>query len=113
MLDVYSEVQSQFLGNDLLKVNMYIAAENKNLRTYGDKRTKIIVDVSDAFNKYISIELDYYENYILILNRFNDEMDSKKREENNFFDHRIFKDINENKQREKAMDYIKNMFEEE
>ena len=34
---------------------------------------------------YISIELDYYENYILILNRLNDDMDSKKREENNFF----------------------------
>ena len=113
MLDVYSEVQSQFLGNDLLKVNMYIAAENKNLRTYGDKRSKIIVDVTDAFNKYISIELDYYENYILILNRLNDEMDSKKREENNFFDHRIFKDINKDKQREKVKDYIKNMFEGE
>ena len=113
MLGVYSEVQSQFLGNDLLKVNMYIAAENKNLRTYGDKRSKIIVDVTDAFNKYISIELDYYENYILILNRLNDEMDSKKREENNFFDHRIFKDINKDKQREKVKDYIKNMFEGE
>ena len=57
---------------------MYVAAENKNLRTYGNKKSKIIVDVADVFNKYISIELDYYENYILILNRLNDDMDSKK-----------------------------------
>lgn len=91
---------------------MYVAAENKNLRTYGNKKSKIIVDVADVFNKYISIELDYYENYILILNRLNDDMDSKKREENNFFDHRVFKDMNDNDKRKEVTDYIEKMFEE-
>ena len=112
MLEIYSKVQSHFLDNELLKVNMYVAAENKNLRTYGNKKSKIIVDVADVFNKYISIELDYYENYILILNRLNDDMDSKKREENNFFDHRFFKDINDNDKRKEVTDYIEKMFEE-
>lgn len=102
MLEIYSKVQSHFLDNELLEVNMYVAAENKNLRTYGNKKSKIIVDVADVFNKYISIELDYYENYILILNRLNDDMDSKKREENNFFDHRFFKDINDNDKRKRS-----------
>ena len=73
MLEIYSKVQSHFLDNELLEVNMYVAAENKNLRTYGNKKSKIIVDVADVFNKYISIELDYYENYILILNRLKKE----------------------------------------
>ena len=112
MLEIYSKVQSHFLDNELLEVNMYVAAENKNLRTYGNKKSKIIVDVADVFNKYISIELDYYENYILILNRLNDDMDSKKREENNFFDHRFFKDINDNDKRKEVTDYIEKMFEE-
>lgn len=112
MLEIYSKVQSHFLDNELLEVNMYVAAENKNLRTYGNKKSKIIVDVADVFNKYISIELDYYENYILILNRLNDDMDSKKREENNFFDHRFFKDINDNDKRKEITDYIEKMFEE-
>ena len=112
MLEIYSKVQSHFLDNELLEVNMYVAAENKNLRTYGNKKSKIIVDVADVFNKYISIELDYYENYILILNRLNDDMDSKKREENNFFDHRVFKDINDNDKRKEVTDYIEKMFEE-
>ena len=112
MLEIYSKVQSHFLDNELLEVNMYVAAENKNLRTYGNKKSKIIVDVADVFNKYISIELDYYENYILILNRLNDDMDSKKREENNFFDHRFFKDINDNEKRKEVTDYIEKMFEE-
>ena len=112
MLEIYSKVQSHFLDNELLEVNMYVAAENKNLRTYGNKKSKIIVDVADVFNKYISIELDYYENYILILNRLNDDMDSKKREENNFFDHRFFKDINDNDERKEVTDYIEKMFEE-
>ena len=112
MLEIYSKVQSHFLDNELLEVNMYVAAENKNLRTYGNKKSKIIVDVADVFNKYISIELDYYENYILILNRLNDHMDSKKREENNFFDHRFFKDINDNDKRKEVTDYIEKMFEE-
>lgn len=102
MLEIYSKVQSHFLDNELLEVNMYVAAENKNLRTYGNKKSKIIVDVADVFNKYISIELDYYENYILILNRLNDDMDSKKREENNFFDHRVFKDMNDNDKRKRS-----------
>lgn len=112
MLEIYSKVQSHFLDNELLEVNMYVAAENKNLRTYGNKKSKIIVDVADVFNKYISIELDYYENYILILNRLNDDMDSKKREENNFFDHRVFKDMNDNDKRKEVTDYIEKMFEE-
>ena len=112
MLEIYSKVQSHFLDNELLEVNMYVAAENKNLRTYGNKKSKIIVDVADVFNKYISIELDYYENYILILNRLNDDMDSKKREENNFFDHRFFKDINDNDKRKEVTDYIEKMFGE-
>lgn len=112
MLEIYSKVQSHFLDNELLEVNMYVAAENKNLRTYGNKKSKIIVDVADVFNKYISIELDYYENYILILNRLNDDMDSKKREENNFFDHRFIKDINDNDKRKEVTDYIEKMFEE-
>ena len=112
MLEIYSKVQSHFLDNELLEVNMYVAAENKNLRTYGNKKSKIIVDVADVFNKYISIELDYYENYILILNRLNDDMDSKKREDNNFFDHRFFKDINDNDKRKEVTDYIEKMFEE-
>lgn len=112
MLEIYSKVQPHFLDNELLEVNMYVAAENKNLRTYGNKKSKIIVDVADVFNKYISIELDYYENYILILNRLNDDMDSKKREENNFFDHRFFKDINDNDKRKEVTDYIEKMFEE-
>lgn len=112
MLEIYSKVQSHFLDNELLEVNMYVAAENKNLRTYGNKKSKIIVDVADVFNKYISIELDYYENYILILNRLNDDMDSKKREENIFFDHRFFKDINDNDKRKEITDYIEKMFEE-
>ena len=112
MLEIYSKVQSHFLDNELLEVNMYVAAENKNLRIYGNKKSKIIVDVADVFNKYISIELDYYENYILILNRLNDDMDSKKREENNFFDHRFFKDINDNDKRKEVTDYIEKMFEE-
>lgn len=112
MLEIYSKVQSHFLDNELLEVNMYVAAENKNLRTYGNKKSKIIVDVADVFNKYISIELDYYENYILILNRLNDDMDSKKREENNFFDHSFFKDINDNDKRKEVTDYIEKMFEE-
>lgn len=112
MLEIYSKVQSHFLDNELLEVNMYVAAENKNLRTYGNKKSKIIVDVADVFNKYISIELDYYENYILILNRLNDDMDSKKREENNFFGHRFFKDINDNDKRKEITDYIEKMFEE-
>lgn len=112
MLEIYSKVQSHFLDNELLEVNMYVAAENKNLRTYGNKKSKIIVDVADVFNKYISIELDYYENYILILNRLNDDMDSKKRKENNFFDHRVFKDMNDNDKRKEVTDYIEKMFEE-
>ena len=112
MLEIYSKVQSHFLDNELLEVNMYVAAENKNLRTYGNKKSKIIVDVADVFNKYISIELDYYENYILILNRLNEDMDSKKREENNFFDHRVFKDMNDNDKRKEVTDYIEKMFEE-
>jgi len=112
MLEIYSKVQSHFLDNELLEVNMYVAAENKNLRTYGNKKSKIIIDVADVFNKYISIELDYYENYILILNRLNDDMDSKKREENNFFDHRVFKDMNDNDKRKEVTDYIEKMFEE-
>lgn len=112
MLEIYSKVQSHFLDNELLEVNMYVAAENKNLRTYGNKKSKIIVDVADVFNKYITIELDYYENYILILNRLNDDMDSKKREENNFFDHRVFKDMNDNDKRKEVTDYIEKMFEE-
>lgn len=112
MLEIYSKVQSHFLDNELLEVNMYVAAENKNLRTYGNKKSKIIVDVADVFNKYISIELDYYENYILILNRLNDDMDSKKREKNNFFDHRVFKDMNDNDKRKEVTDYIEKMFEE-
>ena len=112
MLEIYSKVQSHFLDNELLEVNMYVAAENKNLRTYGNKKSKIIVDVADVFNKYILIELDYYENYILILNRLNDDMDSKKREENNFFDHRVFKDMNDNDKRKEVTDYIEKMFEE-
>ena len=62
----------------------------------------------------ISLKLycDYYENYILILNRLNDDMDSKKREENNFFDHRVFKDMNDNDKRKEVTDYIEKMFEE-
>ena len=112
MLEIYSKVQSHFLDNELLEVNMYVVAENKNLRTYENKKSKIIVDVADVFNKYISIELDYYENYILILNRLNDDMDSKKREENNFFNHRFFKDINDNDKRKEVTDYIEKMFEE-
>ena len=43
MLEIYSKVQSHFLDNELLEVNMYVAAENKNLRTYGNKKSKIIV----------------------------------------------------------------------
>ena len=39
-------------------------------------------------------------------------MDSKKREENNFFDHRFFKDINDNDKRKEITDYIEKMFEE-
>ena len=42
MLEIYSKVQSHFLDNELLEVNMYVAAENKNLRTYGNKKSKII-----------------------------------------------------------------------
>ena len=38
---------------------MYVAAENKNLRTYGNKKSKIIVDVADVFNKQNIFRLNW------------------------------------------------------
>lgn len=111
MIDVLERMQSIYSGRDDKEVNIYDAAENKNQRTYGDRRSKIIVDVSDEFNRYISIELDYYENYLVVLNRLNDEVDSEKNDDINFFSHRVFEKIDDKKNQDKVKEYLSEAFE--
>ena len=110
MIEILDVIQSAFLGRNE-KIKIYDGAENENLRLYGDRRSKIIIDVSNEFNRYISIELDFCEDYLLILNRLNKEIISKKREEKNFFNHKLFRKIDEKENRKKALEYIKNVFE--
>lgn len=110
MIEILDLIQSAFSGRNE-KINIYNGAENENLRLYGDRRSKIIIDVSNEFNRYISIELDFCEDYLLILNRLNKEIISKKREEKNFFNHKLFRKIDEKENRKKALEYIKNVFE--
>lgn len=110
MIEILDIMQSVYSGKEE-KIDIYNGAENENLRLYGNRRSKIIIDVSNEFNRYISIELDFCENYLLILNRLNNKINSKKRDENNFFNHKIFRKINEEKNREKAMKYLKDLFE--
>lgn len=110
MIEILGEIQYAFLGKNE-KIDIYNGAERENLRLYGDRRSKIIIDVSNEFNRYISIELDFCENYLLILNRLNTEIISKKREENNFFNHKLFRKIDKEENRKKAIDYIKEVFE--
>lgn len=110
MIEILDLIQSAFSGRNE-KINIYNGAENENLRLYGDRRSKIIIDVSNEFNRYVSIELDFCEDYLLILNRLNKEIISKKREEKNFFNHKLFRKIDEKENRKKALEYIKNVFE--
>lgn len=110
MIEILDLIQSAFSGRNE-KINIYNGAENENLRLYGDRRSKIIIDVSNEFNRYISIELDFCEDYLLILNRLNKEIIFKKREEKNFFNHKLFRKIDEKENRKKALEYIKNVFE--
>ena len=69
------------------------------------------MDVSDEFNRYISIELDYYENYLVVLNRLNDEVDSEKNDDINFFSHRVFEKIDDKKNQDKVMEHLSEAFE--
>lgn len=110
MIEILDAMQSAFSGRNE-KINIYNGAEKENLRLYGDRRSKIIIDVSNEFNRYISIELDFCEDNLLILNRLNKEIISKKREENNFFNHKLFRKIDKEENRKKAIVYVKNVFE--
>ena len=69
------------------------------------------MDVSDEFNRYISIELDYYKNYLVVLNRLNDEVDSEKNDDINFFSHRVFEKIDDKKNQDKVKEYLSEAFE--
>lgn len=110
MIEILDVIQSAFSGKNE-KIDIYNGAENENLRLYGNRRSKIIIDVSNEFSRYISIELDFCEDYLLILNRLNKEIISKKREENNFFNHKLFRKIDKEENRKKAIEYVKNVFE--
>ena len=110
MIEILDVIQFAFSGKNE-KIDIYNGAENENLRLYGNRRSKIIIDVSNEFSRYISIELDFCEDYLLILNRLNKEIISKKREENNFFNHKLFRKIDKEENRKKAIEYVKNVFE--
>lgn len=111
ILDIMQSVYKVEKKDSRIKdVGIFYSTEKKNLRTYGDKKSKIIVEAFDEFNTYISIELDYYKNYLVVLNRLNNEGTDEKRKEENFFDHKLFREIYKEKNREKALKYIRDVF---
>lgn len=100
--------------SDLLDIDIKYYQSVDNRKLYGDKSSKLVIDIFDKNEvKLYTFELDYLNGYFYMFRRFSKSKKSNLRNENNFFDAKIFTEIeNENIQNE-VIDYIKREIVEE
>lgn len=87
-------------------IRYYQSINNRKL--YGDRSSKIVIDVFNKNEiKLYTFELDYLNRYLYLFRRFSKNVELNKRNENNFFDAKIFTEIEKGKVQNKVIDYIK------
>ena len=103
-----NRIYDELLGLPDVTLNYYQSINNRKL--YGDRSSKVVIDV---FNKYetklFTFELDYINRYLYLFRRFSNNDASKldKRNENNFFDANIFTKIEKEEVQKEVLQYIK------
>ena len=101
-----NKVYDNLLNLPDVVIKYYQSINNRKL--YGDKSTKIVIDVFNKNEiKLYTFELDYLNGYLYMFKRFTENDNLNKRNENNFFDAKIFTNIEKEEIQNDILNYIK------
>lgn len=101
-----NEIYDELLNLPDTEIKYYQSINNRKL--YGDRSSKIVIDVFNMNEiKLYTFELDFLSGYLYMFRRFSENNNSNKRNENNFFDAKIFTKIEKNEVQKKVLNYIR------